>query len=76
MVDLPDADRPVNQIVKPGCLRSEVRSARDSDACQVMLLLPCEYVWRGMAGHLTLPFWRVWVCFEVFWRYFLGGMGE
>jgi hypothetical protein len=58
MVDLPDADRPVNQMVKPGCLRSVVRSARDSDACQVMLLSSCEYGWRGMAGHLTLPFWK------------------
>lgn len=38
MVDLPDADSPVSQIVKPFCLRSAKRSARESDGCQVMLL--------------------------------------
>lgn len=38
MVDFPDADRPVNQIVKPFCLRKPLRSARESDGCQVMLL--------------------------------------
>lgn len=38
MVDLPDALRPVNQIVKPRCLRSVLRSLRERDGCQVMLL--------------------------------------
>jgi len=38
MVDLPDAERPVNQIVKPRCLRFALRSLRERDGCQVMLL--------------------------------------
>jgi hypothetical protein len=38
MVDLPDADRPVNHSVKPRCLRFVWRSERESDGCQVMLL--------------------------------------
>jgi hypothetical protein len=37
-VDLPDADRPVNQIVKPFCLRNLLRSSRERDGCHVMLL--------------------------------------
>lgn len=41
MVDLPDAERPVNQIVKPFCLRAVLRSARERDGCQVMLLEMC-----------------------------------
>lgn len=39
MVDLPDALRPVNQIVKPFCLRRVVRSAREREGCHVMLLV-------------------------------------
>lgn len=38
MVDLPEADRPVNQIVAPFCPRSSLRSLRVRPACQVMLL--------------------------------------
>ena len=38
MVDLPEAERPVNQIVKPRCLRFVLRSLRERDGCQVMLL--------------------------------------
>jgi hypothetical protein len=38
MVDLPDADSPVNQMVKPFCLRYVLRSSRESDGCHVMLL--------------------------------------
>ena len=38
MVDLPEAERPVNQTVAPFCLRRSVRSARVRPACQVMLL--------------------------------------
>lgn len=37
-VDFPEADRPVNQSVKPFCLRRSLRSARERDGCQVMLL--------------------------------------
>lgn len=37
-VDLPEAERPVNQTVKPFCLRSDSRSAREREGCQVMLL--------------------------------------
>lgn len=37
-MDLPEADRPVNQIVKPFCLRKDSRSAREREGCQVMLL--------------------------------------
>lgn len=62
MVDLPDADRPVNQMVKPGCLRNVLRSAREREGCQVMLLLrfsmlrvyawdPELVAWWGYAGH-------------------------
>lgn len=39
MVDLPEAERPVNQSVRPVCLRRELRSARLREGCQVMLLL-------------------------------------
>lgn len=38
MVDLPEAERPVNQTVQPCCLRRVLRSERESDGCQVMLL--------------------------------------
>ena len=39
-VDLPDAERPVNQIVKPLCFLSSVRSRRESEGCQVIFLSP------------------------------------
>lgn len=58
MVDFPEAERPVNQMVKPRCLRYVLRSLRESDGCQVMLLVgvsPAVWQgWRGMVG-LTLP---------------------
>lgn len=38
MVDFPDAERPVNQIVKPFCLRRVLRSERERPSCHVMLL--------------------------------------
>ena len=38
-VDLPEAERPVNQMVNPRWPRSSLRSCRDSDGCQVMLLM-------------------------------------
>jgi hypothetical protein len=38
MVDLPEAERPVNQIVRPCCLRRVLRSVREREGCQVMLL--------------------------------------
>ena len=37
-VDFPDADKPVNQMVKPRWPRNWLRSCRESDGCQVMLL--------------------------------------
>lgn len=42
MVDLPDAERPVNQIVKPVCLRNLLRSLREREGCHVMLLERAE----------------------------------
>jgi hypothetical protein len=60
MVDLPEAERPVNQIVKPRCLRFVLRSLRESDGCHVMLLFGLVSVlvlrWWGIVG-LTLPLW-------------------
>ena len=38
MVDLPEAERPVNQTVQPFCLRRSLRSVRVRPECQVMLL--------------------------------------
>ena len=38
MVDFPLAERPVNQIVRPRCLRRALRSGRVREACHVMLL--------------------------------------
>ena len=38
IVDFPEAERPVNQIVKPRCFRSSLRSWREREGCQVMLL--------------------------------------
>jgi hypothetical protein len=50
-------------MVKPGCLRNWLRSARERDGCQVMLLLGREYAglcglvgWWGLAGHLRCQF--------------------
>lgn len=40
MVDLPEAERPVNQTVAPFCLRRSVRSVRVKPECHVMLLSP------------------------------------
>jgi len=42
MVDLPEAERPVNQTVQPFCLRSSLRSWRVRPECHVMLLSPCQ----------------------------------
>ena len=53
MVDFPDAERPVNQIVKPRCLRNSLRSWREREGCQVMLLFSLSVLkfarrgWRG-----------------------------
>jgi hypothetical protein len=53
-VDLPEAERPVNQIVKPRCLRRSLRSEREREGCQVMLLARFVRLlldgWIGMAG--------------------------
>ena len=38
---MPEAERPVNQSVKPCCLRSWLRSERERDGCQVMFLCIC-----------------------------------
>jgi hypothetical protein len=57
MVDLPDAERPVNQIVKPFCLRKPLRSARERDGCHVMLLWFVSMVLEGHGGvHLRRHF--------------------
>lgn len=47
MVDFPDAESPVNQIVKPRCLRRVVRSARVREGCQVIFLrgVSIIYLW-------------------------------
>ena len=62
MVDLPEAERPVNQTVAPFCLRRSVRSSRVRPACHVMLLSHllgfvnmlcsrrCRGRWRGRGG--------------------------
>jgi hypothetical protein len=69
MVDLPEAESPVNQIVKPRCLRFALRSLRERDGCQVMLLFAkCELlredggVWWG----------RTYVAIVVDWEDVLG----
>lgn len=58
-MDLPDAERPVNQMVKPFCLRKPLRSARERDGCHVMLLelnvsdvCVVGGVWRGSRCHV------------------------
>lgn len=38
MVDFPEAESPVNQMVRPRCLRRVVRSARVREGCHVMFL--------------------------------------
>lgn len=38
IVDLPDAESPVNHIVNPHCLRKVFLSCRDNDGCHVILL--------------------------------------
>lgn len=69
MVDLPEADRPVNQTVQPFCLRSSLRSLRVRPACHVMLLAPrsacvtasgsCSYACgSGMVGLTQRPLIR------------------
>jgi len=58
MVDLPEAERPVNQTVHPCCLRSSLRSLRVRPECQVMLLArsqvlcscPLKNIESGMVG--------------------------
>jgi hypothetical protein len=41
MVLFPEAERPVNQRVKPFCLRRVLRSERERPSCHVMLLELC-----------------------------------
>jgi len=53
MVDLPEAERPVNQTVHPFCLRSSLRSFRVRPACHVILL---EQESAGLHG-LCNPKW-------------------
>jgi hypothetical protein len=48
IVDFPDAERPVNQTVKPRCLRRSLRSFRERDGCQVMLLCHVRRRWWGL----------------------------
>lgn len=38
-MDLPEAERPVSQMVRPRWLRSWLRSRREREGCQVMLLM-------------------------------------
>jgi hypothetical protein len=45
-VDLPEAERPVNQIVKPFWERSWLRSWREREGCQVMFLEGQGSAWR------------------------------
>lgn len=56
MVDLPEADRPVNQTVAPCCLRSSLRSLRVRPACQVMLLFFASQ-WLGGFERLDWNFY-------------------
>lgn len=53
-MDLPLADSPVSQMVRPFWERSWERSARERPACQVMLLLwlLVVVVIEGCEGHL------------------------
>jgi hypothetical protein len=67
MVDLPEADRPVNQMVAPCCLRSSLRSLRVRPACQVMLLLcsiqvsDCKLYLQRNKTHVDIFGYVVWV---------------
>ena len=58
MVDFPDAERPVNHIVRPGWPRSEERSTWVREwGCQVMLLgtaLVGIMGWNGKGGKVYL----------------------
>ena len=54
IVDFPEADRPVNQIVKPRCFLNPLRSWREREGCQMILLrvvsvlfLVAMWGWRG-----------------------------
>jgi len=49
-VDFPEAESPVNQIVKPRCLRSSLRSWRVREGCQVMFLEGGLLDWVGGGG--------------------------
>ena len=48
IVDLPEAERPVNQIVKPLWPRSSLRSCRDRDGCHVTFLSNARVSFRGL----------------------------
>ena len=53
MVDLPEAERPVSQIVRPRWLRSSLRSLRvRALAWKVMFLLVTMLVDCGMEGYM------------------------
>ena len=59
MVDLPEAERPVSQIVRPGCLRWEERSEWEREGCQVMLLQGVvlarwEELWEGEGAYVAI----------------------
>jgi hypothetical protein len=71
MVDFPEAERPVNQMVKPGCLRNVLRSSREREGCHVMLLVTVSIrclglklarmvAWWGLAGHSRRHFDVIW----------------
>ena len=52
IVDLPLAERPVNQSVKPFCPRSPQRSwCETEDACHVMLLMQDLAWYKGRKGY-------------------------
>ena len=55
-VDLPEADRPVNQMVNPRWPRSVLRSWRESDGCQVMLLSRARKVSATLCEHHAMAF--------------------
>ena len=58
-VDLPEADSPVNQTVKPRWPRNWFRSCRVSDGCQVILLAPLvSHACERECASLSLP-WMV-----------------
>jgi hypothetical protein len=47
MVDLPEAESPVSQMVRPGWARRAKRAWRESEGCQVMLLPFRQFPGRG-----------------------------